>query len=111
MNTVYQNFSFDEKKFEAYLDLFLGGYDGNIPASMLQVALFEKRFGMNEDKEDDGEIPDFLAILERGYQKPERKPAPGIVMESHPVSYRMVARNGKELPEDVRRRMDEDSGI
>lgn len=112
MSTIYQNLSFDDNKFEVYLDLFLGGYDGNIPASMLQVSLFEKRFGMNEDKEEDEvAMPDFLDILKKGYQKPKREASPFIVRDSQPASYRMVARNGRELPEEVRRKMDGDLKI
>ena len=98
-----------EQKFMRQLKRHLGELGILFPVTTNQVAAFEKK--IEDEKNELFLFPDAELILSQGYKLPKKKQ---ITPENEPKTtedfYKAAARNGKEIPESVLRKMREDRG-
>jgi hypothetical protein len=98
-----------EQKFLRQLKRHLGEVGILFPVTTNQVAAFEQK--IEKEKTELFLFPDLELILSQGYKLPKKMQ---ITPENEPKDtedfWKAAARNGKEIPESVLRKMREDRG-
>jgi len=99
----------DDQQFFEHIKNCLGALGELFPSTPSQVAVFENL--IDQEENIDFIYPDAMQILKSGYLQPT-KIIPKTLDEPKATEdfYKAAARNGKEIPESVLRKMREDRG-